>query len=270
MTGAEQLSAPGALTTRFQPIIAERHGQQSVFAFECLTRGPAGTNFERADVLFEYARLKGIESQIDRLCIAQALATASTVGTTFDYALNVHASTLTRSSGFASELIRAVEAWGFRPEQIILEIVEQAPVLNRHDFPVTVATLRAAGFRIALDDVGHGHSNFAMMIDTQPHFLKIDRHFTGGSAGDPMRAAVVDAIVSFAARAGSRVVAEGVELEEDHRHLCSLGIDLLQGYLFAHPMSAGEAATFSISYEGAGMSTKKKILLVDDSHRRRC
>ncbi len=270
MTGVDQILAPGALSTRFQPIVAERDGKRDVFALECLTRGPVGSNFERADILFEYARLKGVEPMLDRACIAQALTTARTIGTTFDLALNVHASTLTRTTNFTQELVAAAEASGFAAEQIILEIVEQAPVLNRRDFLLSLSTLRAAGFRIALDDVGHGHSNFAMMLDARPHFLKIDRDFTGGAARDTMRAAVLESIVGFASRAGARVVAEGVEREEDRRYLSRLGIELMQGYLFARPMTADSVARYSTSgnptsSEGATMSTKKKILLVDDS-----
>jgi len=264
VTGVDQLLAPGALSTRFQPIVTERGAERGVFAYECLTRGPADTNFARADILFEYGRLKGIEAMLDRACILQALATATRLGAV-DLALNVHASTLARSVGFTKDLLNAATKCGFGPEQIILEIVEQAPVLNRRDFLQALDSLRAAGFRIALDDVGHGHSNFAMMLDARPDFLKIDRHFTNGASREPMRAAVVDSITAFAARAGARVVAEGVEQEEDREYLTGLGIDLLQGYLFARPMTVDQAVRFPNPNEGASMSTKKKILLVDDS-----
>jgi EAL domain-containing protein (putative c-di-GMP-specific phosphodiesterase class I) len=243
VTAVDQIMAEGALNTLFQPIVVE-NGTRRVYAFECLTRGPAGSNFERADILFEYARLKGIEAMIDRACIARAFATARVLGPV-DLALNVHASTLAGDATFPTDLAAAAQAHGFAAERLIIEIVEQAPVLNRSGFLHALDVLRTAGFRIALDDVGHGHSNFAMMLDARPHLLKIDRHFTFGAQHDPLRAAVVDSIASFAVCAGARVVAEGVEDESDRAWLAERGIELMQGYLFARPMTARQAAQFA-------------------------
>ncbi|HEY0142480.1 MAG TPA: EAL domain-containing protein [Thermoanaerobaculia bacterium] len=237
------LLSPGALTTRFHPIVRERDGAMSVFAFECLTRGPAGTNFEQADVLFEYGRRKSAEVALDRACVSQAVATATAIGK-HDLALNVHASTLSRDSGFARDLAQLAKSYGFTPEQIIVEIVEHLPVLNRRDFAASLASLRALGFRIALDDVGLGYSNFQMMIEAAPDYLKIDRAFIHGADHVNSRAAVIESILAFANRVGAHVVAEGVEDAADRTYLMSLGIELLQGYHYAHPLTAEQAGTF--------------------------
>lgn len=255
MTGVDRLLAPGALSTRFHPIVAT--SEESVFAFECLTRGPAGTNYERADVLFEYARLKGIEPMLDRACIARALASAVHLAPC-DLSFNVHPSTLASDARFAADLEAAASAYGFAPERIIIEIVEQVPVLNRIDFLRVLDRLRDAGFRIAIDDVGHGHSNFALMLDVRPHLLKIDRHFIDGAHCDAVRGSVIDCIAAFAQRAGARVVAEGVENEADRDWLAARGIDLMQGFLFATPMTADQAALFSITNQEQPCPPRKR------------
>jgi EAL domain-containing protein (putative c-di-GMP-specific phosphodiesterase class I) len=241
----DTLLTPGALTTLFQPIVEEVAGQRRVYGYECLTRGPAGTNFEAADVLFEYARRKGAEGIMDRACIVQALVTASTWPLRPSLALNVHASTLSRDTGFPRDLTAAARAYGFEPAQIVVEIVEHSPVLNHRDFITSLDSLRTAGFRIAVDDVGLGYSNFKMMIDCAPDYLKIEREFTQCAATDRRRCAVIESVLSFANRVGARVVAEGIEEEADRAFLVSLGIELLQGYFYARPMRDTDAARFT-------------------------
>jgi EAL domain-containing protein (putative c-di-GMP-specific phosphodiesterase class I) len=242
-TMLDTLLAPGALTTLFQPIVHEP--SRRVHAFECLTRGPVGTNFHSADVLFEYARRKGAEGILDRACASQALVTAAReLPSTADVAINIHASTLGRDTGFARDLQRLAQSCGFASTRVIVEIVEQAPVLNHRDFLASLANLRAAGFRIALDDVGVGYSNFKMMIDCAPDYLKIERQFTSGAENDPPRSAVIESVAGFARRVGARVVAEGVEEESERAFLTTLGITLMQGYLYARPMSAEAASRY--------------------------
>ena len=241
----DTLLTPGALTTLFQPIVEERDGTRRVYGYECLTRGPAGTNFEAADVLFEYARRKGAEGIMDRACISQALATASTWDVRPCLALNVHASTLGRDAGFPRDLAASVQAYGFTPSQIVVEIVEHSPVLNRRDFITCLERLRTGGFRIAVDDVGLGYSNFKMMIDCAPDYLKIEREFTRDAGADDRRYAVIESVLSFANRVGARVVAEGIEEEADRAFLVGLGIELLQGYFYARPMRDSDACRFT-------------------------
>jgi len=242
-TMLDALLTPGVLSTRFQPIIEETDGDAHVFAFEALTRGPAGTNFASADVLFEYARRMGGECILDRACVAQALVTGAILGDS-DFSINIHATTLGRDRDFVRNLDAVARACGIDPKRIIIEIVEHAPPPSRRDFLDSLCGLRTSGFRIALDDVGLGHSNFKMIMDCVPDYLKIDRHFTHGAQRDPFRAAVLESIIGFAKRVDARVIAEGVEDEDDHTFLKTLGVDLLQGYLFARPMRIDDAQSF--------------------------
>ena len=87
--------------------------------------------------------------------------------------------------------------------------------------------------RIALDDVGAGNSNFSMMIDVEPDFLKIDRYLVSGCDSHKYRRVVLESIHHLASRTGSRLVAEGVETPEELEVLMEIGIDLIQGYLLS-------------------------------------
>lgn len=239
----DTLLEPGALSIVFQPIVHVAGARRQLFAFECLTRGPAGTNAERADVLFEYVRLKRAERLFDRVCVAMAFRAAIAVAP-FDISINVHASSLSGDAHFAAEVIRCAATWEIEPSRVIVEIVEHMPVLNERLFHVSLHTLRSAGFRIALDDIGLGHSNFKMIVDCEPDFFKIDRYFVAHSCSDPRRLAVLDSVALLARRTGGAAVAEGVEDEATERHLCELGIDLLQGFLYAAPLTACAARNY--------------------------
>src|SRR6188474_2514435 len=89
---------PGGITSVFQPICAVDDGHWSISSFECLSRGPKGTNFESANVLFDYVRLKREEALVDRVCITTALAAARSLPPETHLGINVHASTLGRDA----------------------------------------------------------------------------------------------------------------------------------------------------------------------------
>ncbi|HVE71340.1 MAG TPA: EAL domain-containing protein [Thermoanaerobaculia bacterium] len=234
---------PGAITPVYQPIFRV-NGSPVVEGVECLSRGPRGTNFEAADVLFEYVRLKREESLVDRACIAAAFRGASALPSSLRLGVNVHASTLGRDHGFIGFLQSTAAATGIDLKRVIIEVVEHAPPWDGISFQSTLEQLRALGTAIALDDVGLGQSNFKMILDVRPDFLKLDRYFVGGCASDRHRRAVISALRTLARDFDAEVVAEGVENENDSSTLQGLGITLMQGFLYAHPLSLDAAREF--------------------------
>ena len=96
---------PGGITTLVQPIVRRAGGGATqLHAVECLSRGPKGTNFEATRVLFDYVRLKGEETLVDRACISTAFQEVSLLPADLPLHVNVHASTLGRDSAFVSFL----------------------------------------------------------------------------------------------------------------------------------------------------------------------
>lgn len=248
----EQLSAPGGITTRFQPIVETDGEAQHVFAFECLSRGPAGTNAHDASVLFEYVRLSGATREIDELCAKTALRSAAAVAP-YDISVNIHASSLGCDTTLARALIVEAEANAIPASAVIVEVIEHDRPVNGRNFAASLDLLRSAGFRIAIDDIGLGYSSLAMIIETSPDLCKIDRYFVDGVLHDRKRAAVVESIVSLVDRVGGRVVAEGVENEPVARFLRGLGIDLLQGYHYARPLTTNEITTYLAGIESGAL-----------------
>ncbi len=241
-----EILAEGGLSMLFQPIFDIRSETQSLFAVEALSRGPKGSNGERADVLFEYVRRKGKEVEVDRACTRAALKAAASLQIECALSINVHASTLERDDRWVEYLTEACEVHALPPRRLILEIVEQQKFWDERRFFHTLDQLRAIGVRIALDDIGLGYSNHRMLIEIRPELFKIDPYFVIGISAKPHACAAIESIALLADRLGGRVIAEGVESESDLRTLEELGIYLMQGYYLAQPSASVPALPQSI------------------------
>lgn len=236
----DSILAPGGLRMSLQPIFDVSGSEQRVAAVECLARGPVGTNLERANVLFEYVRRKKEETAVDRACVMAGLAVAASIPDAIDIDLNVHASTLGRDPAFVSFLREAAERESIAPSRVVVEIVEHFPYWDSAAFFESLRALRSTGMRIALDDVGAGNSNFSMMIDVEPDFLKLDRYLIRGCDTHAYRRIVLESIHHLATETGARLIAEGVETVEELETLQDVGINLIQGYLLSPNRSSEE------------------------------
>ena len=121
------------------------------------------------------------------------------------------------------------------PAKCVLELTEHVPVDGYGPLTERLAPLRARGFRVAVDDVGAGYASFHHVLELTPDILKIDRSLVANSSRDGARRRIITSIVLLALDLGATVVAEGVEEHDDLRAVTDLGVDSVQGYLFAKP-----------------------------------
>jgi len=222
-------------STVFQPIFDVRGEDFQVWSVEALTRGPAGTHFEPAAILFEYVRLKHEELRVDRWCIAAALGRYAALDPPSRLSVNVHASTLERDDTFAAFIESAAVAVEVDPKLLILEIVEQSAYFDTGRMQRTIRDLRSLGVAIAVDDVGLGYGNYRTILDTAPEYLKIDRYFVASASADPRRQSLVSSAVRIARDFGALIVAEGIEDPADLAMLREMDVALMQGYLLGMP-----------------------------------
>ena len=120
-------------------------------------------------------------------------------------------------------------------ERVVLELTEHDEVEDYDVLLATLAPFRAAGLRLAIDDVGAGFSSLRHIVVTSPDVIKLDRSIAAGVAGDHVLATLVGSLVTFAHGSGARVVAEGVETADDAAALRTLGVDYGQGWHFGRP-----------------------------------
>ena len=233
----DRILEPGALTAAFQPVCEDRAGGMRTHYLEALIRGPRGTSVESPNVLFEYARRKNREAEVDLACVRAVLAAARALPRHVRVGLNIHASTLALAPEFLNELGDAASRHRIAIDRLVVEIVEHAPPWDVAGFRNGIAGLRAIGARVALDDIGLGHSNYMMILECRPDYFKIDRYFVHDARTDFYRKAVLASVAQLARPFGAQVVAEGVETTDDLKTAQEAGIGLFQGWLFcgAHP-----------------------------------
>ena len=134
-----------------------------------------------------------------------------------------------------------VTATGIQASRLILEITESLLLEKIEDSIARMHALKQRGVRFSIDDFGTGYSSLAYLKRLPLDELKIDRSFVADIESDENDAAICAAFVSLAHILGLRVVAEGVETEEQRYFLATVHpCDLLQGYLFGRPCPASE------------------------------
>ncbi|KHL25883.1 diguanylate cyclase [Croceibacterium mercuriale] len=117
---------------------------------------------------------------------------------------------------------------------VILEVTESVYMGEREsDVRLALAALRAAGLRIALDDFGTGYASLTHLLTVPVDVLKIDKSFIAQLSRGAPSEAIVEAILTISRKLGMRVVAEGIEREDQVEQLRSYGCTLGQGFLFS-------------------------------------
>jgi len=96
--------------------------------------------------------------------------------------------------------------------------------------------LRDAGIQVAIDDFGTGYSSMAYLKKLDVDYLKIDQSFVRGTASGSSSRTIAETIIVMAHKLGLKVIAEGIETDEQRRWLAEAGCDYGQGFLFSHPI----------------------------------
>jgi diguanylate cyclase (GGDEF)-like protein len=143
-----------------------------------------------------------------------------------------------RNQGFITEIKEAIGIDARAPAGLELEITESLIMEDVKSNITSLQAIRAMGVIIAIDDFGTGFSSLSYLAKLPVHTLKIDRSFVVEMTMGPEGLALVSTIINLAHSLKLKVVAEGVETEEQSRLLRLLGCDEMQGYLFCRPIPA--------------------------------
>src|ERR1019366_6981216 len=120
--------------------------------------------------------------------------------------------------------------------QVVLEVTERDPIENFTATRQTIAAFQGLGVRIAINDVGTGHSGLSYMLKLGVDIIKIDKIFVDAIGTDRNSTTIVQTLVDLAHNMRMDVVAEGVENFEQVMYLRELGVSSAQGYVFAPPL----------------------------------
>jgi EAL domain-containing protein (putative c-di-GMP-specific phosphodiesterase class I) len=166
-------------------------------------------------------------------------------------AVNISARQL-HQANFVESVLAALARTGANPENLRLELTESIVVDNVEDVIAKMTELRIHGVRFSLDDFGTGYSSLAYLKRLPLDQLKIDRSFVRDILVDEGSGAIAETIISLSRVLGLKVIAEGVETEEQRRFLTRLKCHSFQGYLYSRPVPIGEFEAMVLSMEHRG------------------
>ncbi len=146
--------------------------------------------------------------------------------------------------GLVDTVQQALDMTGLEPQYLELEITESLLMYEVEDTTQLLHRLNSLGVALAVDDFGTGYSSLSYLKRFPIDHLKIDRSFVRDVINDPDDASITAAIVAMAHNLKLKVVAEGVENDDQARFLRGLGCEYAQGYLFAQPLAADEMEAF--------------------------
>lgn len=231
----EQTLAGDGLQAAFQPIVDLRRGE--IAGFETLTRLAPGSAFTNPGELFDAAEKSGTLWDLEERTRAVSLQ-ASTQwpgGTKLFLNTTPQVFSDARFSRAITTLVQNTP--GLTPARVVLEITERSEQQHIVGLDEQVRLVKAAGFEIAIDDVGAGTSGLNRIMALRPHWLKLDRELVEGIHRDRVRQNLIRFFLRFATLSGVKLIAEGIEEREELATLMDLGVIYGQGYLLGRPGS---------------------------------
>lgn len=240
----------GRLRLLAQPIVAADATARGALHFEVLSRLLAedGSEMPPARFLPALSQMRLLEA-FDRLVVERVIAALGSdralYAATAACAINVTGPTI-GDSAFPEFLLSRIARAGLDPSRFVIEITESDSIASVDVAVRNAALLTEAGVSVALDDFGTGLASFDYLRRFAPKWLKIDGSFVRSLDDGPLSATIIESIVRVARSVGAQTVAECVETQAQARRLRALGVDWLQGYLFARPMPVPTLRAFAL------------------------
>jgi diguanylate cyclase (GGDEF)-like protein len=232
----------GQLQVHYQPKISLT-GQGPACSLEALARWshPARGNVP-PDVFIPVAEQTGVIGMLTDYVLTASLQQCRMwldAGLDMAVAVNISPRVL-RDDSFSERLAAMLARHRVPASRLTLEITESAVMADVAHTIEVLWQLRRQGVRLAIDDLGVGHSSLAYLKRLPVHEVKIDKSFVLTMTDDEYDDAIVCAVVGLAHQLGMSVVAEGVETELARDRLAEIGCDVAQGYWYSRPMPAGD------------------------------
>jgi sensor c-di-GMP phosphodiesterase-like protein len=233
----ERALEAGEFIPYYQPIVDIRSGQLRGAEVLVRWRKPDGTLVLPGSFI-PLAESSGLIREMTRdlmrrVCVEAGAAIGRRPGLKVSFNF---AGQLFSDDSIVKEVRKIFSGSPIKLSQVVLEVTERDPIENFTATRQTIAALQGLGVRIAIDDVGTGHSGLSYMLKLGVDIIKIDKMFVDAIGTDRNSTTIVETLVDLAHNMRMDVVAEGVENFEQVMHLRELGIRSAQGYVFAPPL----------------------------------
>jgi len=210
----------------FQPIFDLRTGE--VYGYEGLCRPPISV----AELL-SVGRITPL--YVEKACKWKAVSLAKEkLSKSAKLFLNYHPRLLGNPEREFFDLFQLLFFYDLERERIVVELTEHERI-DAQKTKEFIEFLRKEGIGVALDDFGRGFINLLHLVELKPDYVKVDMELTRGIHEDTLRQAIVMKLLEVCSEEGMKVVAEGIEKEEELQWLKNAGVELGQGYLLGKP-----------------------------------
>jgi sensor c-di-GMP phosphodiesterase-like protein len=233
----ERALSEGQFVPYYQPIVDIRSGQLRGAEILVRWRKPDGT-LVLPGAFIPLAESSGLIEEMTRdlmrrVCVeaGPALSRRPGLKVAFNFAAQ-----LFRNESIVKDVRKIFTGSLIDMSQVVIELTERDPIDDLTETRRVIAALQGLGVRIAIDDVGTGHSGLSYMLKLGVDIIKIDKMFVDAIGTDRNSTTIVETLIDLAHNMRMDVVAEGVESFEQVVHLRELGIRSAQGYVFAPPL----------------------------------
>ena len=159
----------------------------------------------------------------------------------------------------ADQLTHIMKQFDISPENLNFEITETGSIKTKLPLLENMSKLKEKGATFSLDDFGKGESNLIYLIDMPVSILKMDYDLTKSYHVNEKAKHVIHSVVDLAHSLGLKVVAEGIETEEELAAIRATGVDYIQGFYFSRPMPQQEYLDFIRTHNGGGDDSQSGI-----------
>ena len=253
----------------YQPIVDLTHG--SVLGFEALVRWSHPVHGQVSPSRFlPVAEEFGLISELGRMVLSSASAQVQQWSQTYQIPLAAHVNISgvdLAHEGFVDMVKECLETSGLPPTQLVVEVTEATVEPDINAARLTFDSLHDLGVRVALDDFGTGRTALGYLQSLAVDILKVDRSYldsidqqSGGRQADDL----LRGVVALGQALGIEVYGERIEDEAQRLQLRRSGCDIGQGYLFARPLPADEAAAL-LRQQATPVSTLASRLLAAEA-----
>ena len=230
----------GGVRAVFHPIVRLADGE--VIGHEALTRPVGGVSFDSVEELFAFAESTDLIMDFERLCRRTAVVGAATTPALGLLFLNASARAVEDPEWAAGGMDEILKKSGLAPHDVVVEITERVAIVRHDEFQTALKTFKDRGYRVAVDDMGAGYASLQSLASIEPDFLKFDTSLVRDIDHSSIKRSLLLSLRQLADKIKARVIAEGIEREEELQTLIDLGIELGQGFLFHRPQEDEEEA----------------------------
>lgn len=232
----------GAFELHFQPIYDPRSGQAMLV--EALLRWNHPQRGRVSPLIFiPVAERTGMITALGSWALSEAIRTARSWPPDIGVSVNVSARQFDEGDE-GDDIVRIVEALlrenGLEPQRLTIEITESSLIHDTGHVVARLAALRRLGVRIALDDFGTGYSSLSYLVQLPIDTIKIDQSLAREVGTSAKANSLMNAIEQLARDLKLRLIVEGVETPEQLALMKKHGVDGVQGFILARPMTAAE------------------------------